>query len=90
MLIHTVSDFRRAVRNGPFAWPGGYDTFAITHDGAALCYDCMDKERRLIADAIGNNLNDGWRVVAIDATCNTDSEVVCDHCGAVIAEDFER
>jgi hypothetical protein len=34
--IKSVSDYRKAVRNGPYAWPGGYPLFFVTSDGAAL------------------------------------------------------
>lgn len=34
--IKTISDFRAAYRNGPYAWPGGYPLFFVTADGAAI------------------------------------------------------
>jgi len=36
MKINTVKDFGEALRNGPYAWPGGYPLFFITADGGAL------------------------------------------------------
>jgi hypothetical protein len=90
MNIATVSDFRRAVRMGPYAWPGGYDVYGITSDGAALCHDCMGKERRWIADAIATKDDNGWRIVGLDATCNTDGDVTCDHCGVTLQEEFDN
>ena len=88
MLISSVSDFRRAIRFGPFAWPGMNDIYAITSDGGTLCHKCMSSERRAIVDSIATKCDDGWRVVALDATCNTDSEVRCDHCNTVLQKDW--
>lgn len=90
MRISSVSDFRRAVRYGPYAWPGGYDVYGITSDGAVLCRVCMNSERRSIIDSIATNARDGWKVEALDATCNTDSEVRCDHCNTVLQEDGQE
>jgi len=45
-LINTIGDFRAAVRNGAYAWPGGYPLFFICSDGAALCHKCAKAERR--------------------------------------------
>jgi hypothetical protein len=89
MQVSTVSDFRRAVRFGPYAWPGGYDIFAITSDGGVLCAKCMNAERRLIIDSIATKRNDGWQVAAIGTTADTDDEVRCDHCNTVLQEEWK-
>ncbi len=88
MLIKTVADFRMALRFGPYAWPGGYDHYFVTSDGGCLCHTCADAERRNIVDSVATKCDDGWRVVALDATCNTDSEVRCDHCSKVLQEAY--
>jgi len=33
MKIETISDFRKAMRHGPYAWPGGYPCYFIMGDG---------------------------------------------------------
>jgi len=63
--------------SSPYAWPGGYPLFAITHDGAALCHYCCKTERETIATTTGR---DGWGVVAIEANWE-DPDLYCDHCG---------
>jgi hypothetical protein len=82
MRIKTVGDFRRAVRMGPYAWPGGYSIFGVTSDGGVLCARCMDAERRSIAYAIGHDVPDGWRVEAVDCMANVDGDdtMICDGC----------
>lgn len=83
MLINSISDFRRAVRNGPYAWPGGYPLFFICDDGGALCCKCVKTERRNILESIASDSRDGWRVTAIDINYE-DSQLFCDHCSDVI------
>ena len=48
MTIKTLSDFRAAMRNGPYAWPGGYPLYFITSDGAALSFDAVKENLRLV------------------------------------------
>jgi hypothetical protein len=82
MQIHSVSDFRRAVRIGPYAWPGGYAVLFLTDDGGQICHKCAEKERRLIADSIGSKSNDGWRVVGAFTLADCDGGEFCDNCSA--------
>jgi hypothetical protein len=80
MTIETISDFRKAMRHGPYAWPGGYPCYFITSDGAALSFKTARNERRLILEAIRDRDNGGWRVIGFDINWE-DSELVCDHTG---------
>jgi hypothetical protein len=83
MTINTVSDFRKAYRAGPYAWPGGYPMYFITSDGAALSFDAAKSARRNILHAIAHKQNDGWRVVAIEINWE-DSNLFCEHTGGRI------
>jgi hypothetical protein len=83
MLIRSISDFRAAVRQGPYAWPGGYPLYFVCDDGGALCPACVKAERRSILDSIANGYRDGWRVVGIDVNWE-DADLTCDHCGKAI------
>ena len=74
---------RALLRNGPYAWPGGYPMFLVTNDGAALCFRCARAEYRQISTAIRHDLNDGWQVTAHGINWE-DSELFCDHCGEQI------
>lgn len=73
----TVSDFDSALKNGPYAWPGGYPMYFITSDGAALCFASAEKNAGLIRESIAENSRDGWRVVAVDVNWE-DPELFCD------------
>lgn len=80
MIISKPSDFGRALKMGPYAWPGGYPLFFITDDGAALSFAAARKEAKRICDAIREHSRGGWRVVACEVNWE-DSELFCDHTG---------
>jgi hypothetical protein len=81
--IRSVADMKATLRNGQYAWPGGYQMYFICSDGAALCFDCARKESRNIFEAIANKDGSGWRVVATDINYE-DSELRCEHCSKSI------
>lgn len=83
MNINSISDFRKAMRGGKYAWPGGYPLYFITSDGGALSFDAAKRELRNILESIAGNLNDGWRVVALDINWE-DAELYCEHTGTKI------
>ena len=89
MRISNLSQFRAAMRQGKYAWPGGYECFFVTSDGVAICFDCARKERRSIIDSVANRINDGWRAIAFECSANCDGPIDCDHCGAEIIEGQE-
>jgi hypothetical protein len=78
MEIKSISDFRKAMRIGPYAWPGGYPLYFITSDGAALSFDAAKAERRNILEAIRDKDNNGWRIVGMDINYE-DGELYCEH-----------
>lgn len=81
--IKSVADYKATLRNGAFAWPGGYPLYLICSDGAALCFACGRKGFRNIAESIAARSDDGWRVVACDINYE-DSDLTCDHCNKSI------
>jgi hypothetical protein len=78
MTITTVHDFRRAMRNGPYAWPGGYPCYFITSDGGALSFKAAKANRRAILEAIRDRDSSGWRTVGFDVNWE-DASLYCDH-----------
>jgi hypothetical protein len=66
MRINNVSDFRKAVRHGPYAWPGGYPVYWVTSDGDALAFKVAKTERRLMLEGLVDNYDSGWRPVALE------------------------
>jgi hypothetical protein len=83
MKIQTISDFRRAMRAGPWAWPGGYPVYFVTADGAALSFKAARDNRRKILGAIAeDNRGGGWRIVAADLAL--EGPLYCDATGEKI------
>ena len=80
MQINSISDFRRAVRNGPYAWPGGYPLFWLMSDGEACAFDVAKTERRNMLDALANKDQSGWRPVALEINWE-DQDLICAHTG---------
>lgn len=95
--INTTAEFKAALRNGAYAWPGGYQMYLICDDGGALCFDCARKNARDILWAIENDKPgsrdcDDWRVMATNINYE-DSDLRCDHCSqpipAAYGSDFD-
>jgi hypothetical protein len=80
MNINSISDFRKAIRNGAYAWPGGYPLYFVTSDGAALSFSSARYNRRNILEAIATKASDGWRIVGIDTNWE-DPDLRCDDTG---------
>ena len=78
--IRTVAQLKATLRNGEYAWPGGYPMYFITDDGGALSFDTVRAELRSVIDSIRNQISDGWRVVACDVNWE-DTTLYDDHTG---------
>ena len=85
----TLTEYRKAIHNGAYAWPGGYPIYFICDDGAALCFNCAKKERRNIIESICRNIRDGWNLAATDINYE-DTELVCAHCGKPIEAAYKE
>lgn len=83
MNIKNAKDLKQSLRNGPYAWPGGYPMYFITDDGAALSFDCVTENYKLVLDAVKHQYANGWCVVAIEINFE-DCELVCSHSGKPI------
>jgi len=76
----TNKQIKAAIRT-KYAWPGGYEIFLFTADGGLLCTPCARTEyKQIVYSRMHGTRSDGWYVDGIDATCNTDYDVICDHC----------
>lgn len=82
-IINTVQDYKQTLRQGEFAWPGGYQYFLVTSDGAALCYTCGRKEFRNVISAISHKQDDGWRCIGADINFEN-KDLYCDNCSKKI------
>lgn len=80
MMIESISDFRKAIRNGPYAWPGGYPLYFLMADGETLSFNAArDKSnRRAILEAIAHKNDRQWQPVAMDINWEDDA-MFCAH-----------
>lgn len=85
--ISNTAELRATLRAGPYAWPGGYPLYFITDDGAALSFDSVRDNLRIVTESIRDGArgypSDGWRVVAC-AVNYEDGGLYCDDTGARI------
>lgn len=79
--INSISDFRAAMRSGPYAWPGGYPLYFVMGDGGACSFATAKAERRQFLDALAHShRSDQWRPVAVEVNWE-DATLRCDHSG---------
>lgn len=80
----TIQEFKQALRNGPYAWPGGYPIYFVTADGDALSFKAAKENSRLIMRAIRDGENTGgWRVIGSQVNWE-DNDAYCAHTGEKI------
>lgn len=81
MKIESISDFRVAMRSGPYAWPGGYPLYFVLADGGALAFKTAQDRfvrREMLESLARPQRSDQWRPVAIEVNWE-DSDLRCDH-----------
>lgn len=78
--IMTVEAFDKALADGPYAWPGGYQQFFLMADGETLSFEAAQEN----VDSIHAAINEGdigdrsWKPVAVDINWE-DADMVCAH-----------
>lgn len=88
--VRTDNTALKAAIRTKYAWPGGYELFGVCNDGEAMCCDCMQREYYLIAYSRRHQIDDGWRIVAVDCAAEYDDLVQCVHCNKIIVEDWQE
>lgn len=83
MKIETIADLKNALRHAYSPWPGGYPRFFLTNDNGALCFDAVLANLRECFQAIKDNDNSGWRIIAV-AINYEDAQLYCAHTNARI------
>lgn len=69
---------KQLVRQG-YAWPGGYEIFFNTDDGATLtCAEVRDNWRA-VCSAVRNGYGDGWRVIGYELACDIDEPILSEY-----------
>lgn len=85
--ITSLADIKACLREGQYAWPGGYQLYFVTDDGCALSFDGVRESFRAVADANfnrrGKAWHSGWTIVAL-ATNWEDDALYCEATGKKI------
>jgi hypothetical protein len=89
MPINSISDFRKAVRNGPYAWPGGYPLYWIMADGEACAFKVAKAERRAMLEALAYGDCQAWKPMALEINWE-DAALVCAHTGERIESAYSE
>lgn len=76
----TLRDVKRAIRDGGYAWPGGYPLYVVMDDGEALSVAAARENWRKIVHETLHGLRGGWRAVGVDINWE-DAELYCAHTG---------
>ena len=79
----TKADFEAALKNGAWAWPGGYPIYFLCSDGEALSFESAKENAEQVCWAIEAKSNCGWRVVGADVNWE-DSTLTCSHSNRLI------
>jgi len=87
--IGSVADLKATLRAGKYTFPGGYELFFATSDGAAICFDCARENFAFAADSIRTGTSDGWQIVACDIADYHESGLYCEHCSRALVEHKE-
>jgi len=74
----TVQEFLKNLKDGPYAFPGGYPKYFITKDGGILSFQAAKEMKDEIISAIKDGYDDQWLVVGVDINWE-DSDLYCDH-----------
>jgi hypothetical protein len=81
MMTMTLAEIKTHLRQGAYAWPGGYPMYFVASDGAALSFKAVRKEWRCIVDAhLRNDERCGWYIAGADINWE-DPDLFCAHTG---------
>lgn len=89
MFIKNTKELKDALRNGKYAWPGGYPMYFITDDGEALSFESVfDHLKQVLRSIKHKDLYSGWRVIACDVNWE-DDQLYCAHSDQKIESAYE-
>jgi hypothetical protein len=74
----TLQEIKTALRNGPYAWPGGYPLFFISTEGDALSFEAVRKNWREVCRS-HLNMQGGesnWHLISCEANWE-DPNLIC-------------
>ena len=79
--IDGARKLKEALRNGPYAWPGGYPVYFIAADGEAISFQAVcDNFKSCLHDTLYPDYGTDWQIVAADINWE-DASLYCAHSG---------
>lgn len=77
----TLQDIKTRLREGPYAWPGGYPLFFIAHDGEPLSFAAVrERFREVCAAHLTRDERDQWFLTAVEPNWEN-PDLYCAHTG---------
>ena len=64
--IETLAQLKATLRNGEYAWPGGYQMYLVMSDGEPATFKGALDNWREIVSVFMSDLRGNWRVVGCD------------------------
>ena len=84
-----LSKIKDLLRNGSYAWPGGYPMFFLACDGEALSFEAVGQEFRQIVWAhMHHDARSNWALCGYDVNWE-DANLHCAHTGKRIESAYE-
>ncbi len=74
--MFTLRDIKTALRNGKYAWPGGYPVFFVTSQGDVLSYEAVRANWRRVCESHIKTGDRCWDVCGVDINWE-DPELYC-------------
>lgn len=82
-MTFTLQNLKAHLREGEYAWPGGYVKFFIADDGGALSFEAVKANLREVMRSTMRGDRDGWRIDGVAVNWE-DESLVCSHTGKLI------
>ena len=79
MTMLALKQLKEALRNGPYAWPGGYPLYFIAAEGEALSFKAVqDNIKEVMRATYSRQYGNDWRVVGVQVNWE-DDHLFCAH-----------
>lgn len=77
--MFALSDIKRNLRNGKYAWPGGYPMYFVASDGMPLSFESVKENFNQICRAhISGDTRSEWYLAGVEINWE-DSDLRCIH-----------
>jgi hypothetical protein len=74
---YTTKELKAQLRQGEYAWPGGYPLFFIA-SGEALSFEAVRDNLKSVIHSMRYEINDDWRIIGCEVNWE-DPSLFCAH-----------